>query len=106
MANAAVATTDHAARHDLRDDDLKRRVRAEFLEMPGLSVTCQQAQRLWGMDRDTCSRLIASLVDEGFLAPTARWDAGFAQALSVRFRMARADLPREVAQSQRKSTHS
>ena len=27
-----------------------RRVRAEFLEMPGLKLTVQQAQRLWGVD--------------------------------------------------------
>ena len=106
MANAAVAATDHSAPRDSRDDKLKLRIRAEFIEMPGLSVTCQQAQRLWGMDRDTCSRLIASLVDEGFLAPTARWDAGFAQAPCVRFRMAKADLPREFPQSRRKTAHS
>jgi hypothetical protein len=33
---------------------LFERVRAEYAEMPGLSVTLPQAQRLWALDRATC----------------------------------------------------
>ena len=31
--------------------DLTRRAQAEYREMPGLSLTLAQAQRLWGIDR-------------------------------------------------------
>lgn len=47
-----------------------RRVRAEFLEMPGLKLTLPQAQRLWGTDRSTCETLIDELTESGFLART------------------------------------
>ncbi len=47
-----------------------RRVRAEFLEMPGLKLTVSQAQRLWGVDRSTCEALIARLTESQFLVRT------------------------------------
>lgn len=47
------------------------RVRGEFLEMPGLSLTRAQAQRLWGLDDTTCKHVIASLVAHGFLRQVA-----------------------------------
>jgi hypothetical protein len=47
-----------------------RRVRAEFLEMPGLKLTVSQAQRLWGMDRSTCEALIEELTESHFLSRT------------------------------------
>ena len=47
-----------------------RRVRAEFLEMPGLKLTISQAQRLWGMDRSTCEALIEELTAARFLSWT------------------------------------
>jgi hypothetical protein len=34
--------------------ELARRIEAEYGEMPGLSVTLRQAQRLWAVDRHTC----------------------------------------------------
>ncbi|HEY7445800.1 MAG TPA: hypothetical protein VH701_25460 [Vicinamibacterales bacterium] len=43
------------------------RVRGEFLEMPGLRLRVDQAQRLWGLDRSTCEELLSSLVDAKFL---------------------------------------
>jgi hypothetical protein len=43
------------------------RVRGEFLEMPGLQLRVEQAQRLWGLDRPTCEELLKSLVDAKFL---------------------------------------
>lgn len=46
------------------------RVRAEFLEMPGLKLTVPQAQRLWGVDRGTCEALIAELTERRFLSRT------------------------------------
>jgi hypothetical protein len=47
-----------------------RRVRAEFLEMPGLKLTVSQAQRLWGFDRPTCEAVIDELTEARFLSRT------------------------------------
>jgi DNA-binding IclR family transcriptional regulator len=47
--------------------DLGTRIRAEYLEMPGLRLTVPQAARLWNVDPDTCLRLLTSLVETGFL---------------------------------------
>lgn len=44
-----------------------RRVFNEFLEMPGLRITCAQGQRLWGLDEGTCKRLLDVLVEARFL---------------------------------------
>jgi hypothetical protein len=46
-----------------------RRVRSEFVEMPGLRLTPAQATRLWGLDRDACQAVIKALIDTSFL----RW---------------------------------
>ena len=47
-----------------------RRVKAEFLEMPGLKLTVPQAQRLWGFDRPTCESVIEKLTNSHFLRQT------------------------------------
>jgi len=46
---------------------LMRRIWAEFMEMPGLTLTEAQAQRLWALDARTCADLLASLVGLEFL---------------------------------------
>jgi hypothetical protein len=46
---------------------LSSRVCDEYLELPGLSVTFRQAQRLWSLDEETCLRLLQWLIDTGFL---------------------------------------
>lgn len=46
---------------------LIRRIRGEFLEMPGLRLKVEQAQRLWNLDRASCEFLLASLVEANFL---------------------------------------
>ena len=51
-------------------DDVLRRVQGEYLEMPGLRLTTEQAQRLWGLDRAECDRLLSKLVDAKFLFRT------------------------------------
>jgi hypothetical protein len=48
------------------------RVRSEYLEMPGLSLTGRQAARLWGMDTHQCEVLFDALVASGFLRRTPR----------------------------------
>ena len=46
---------------------LLNRVRSEFLEMPGLRLRVEQAQRLWNLDRASCELLLTSLVEARFL---------------------------------------
>ena len=46
---------------------LVSRVRAEFLEMPGLRLTLKQATRLWGIDDSVCRTVVDSLVEASFL---------------------------------------
>jgi hypothetical protein len=50
--------------------DVVRRVRGEFLEMPGLRLTPQQARRLWRLDEAACEKVLGALVDARFLART------------------------------------
>ena len=50
--------------------DVVRRIRGEFLEMPGLRLTPQQARRLWRLDEKACAKVLAALVDSRFLAKT------------------------------------
>ena len=52
----------------MRIEDVLQRVQGEFAEMPGLCLTAAQAQRLWGLDRDTCDELLEVLVKTKFLA--------------------------------------
>lgn len=51
-------------------DDVLRRVRGEYIEMPGLRLTTAQAQRLWGLERTVCEVLLTALVDTKFLFQT------------------------------------
>lgn len=51
-------------------EDVLRRVRAEYLEMPGLRLTKAQAQRLWGLDPRTCEKLLSALTETRFLSQT------------------------------------
>ena len=54
------------------------RVRAEFMEMPGLRLTPPQAARLMGLDQATCDAVIEALVRNGSSAgpPRARRPRG------------------------------
>ena len=45
-------------------------IRAEYLEIPGLSLTKRQVQRLWGLDLVTTEAVLAALVDVRFLRYT------------------------------------
>jgi hypothetical protein len=50
--------------------DVVRRVRGEYLEMPGLRLTPEQARRLWRLDESSCEAVLGALVDARFLART------------------------------------
>jgi len=54
------------------NERLVRRIRAEFLEMPGLCLTIEQAQRLWSLEPRTCEALLNSLINSRFLRRTDR----------------------------------
>ena len=47
--------------------NLLNRVRNEFIEMPGLRLRIEQAQRLWNLDQNMCERVLQSLVEANFL---------------------------------------
>ena len=66
----------HFQRKRGRMNDLVGRIRAEFLEMPGLRLTVTQASRLWGLDEGSCRRVIDVLIGASFL----RWTTSGAVA--------------------------
>jgi hypothetical protein len=43
------------------------RIRADYLEMPGLRVSAAQARRLWGLESAACARALEVLQDRRFL---------------------------------------
>jgi hypothetical protein len=51
---------------------IERLVRGEFLEMPCLTLTLQQAMRLWQLDHALCRAVLGSLVRARFLVETRR----------------------------------
>jgi hypothetical protein len=54
------------------------RVRAEFLEMPGLTVTVPQAARLWALDAELSAAVLSALEEARFLVRTR--NSAFARA--------------------------
>ena len=53
-------------------DDVLRRVKGEYNEMPGMCVTRTQAQRLWGLDSTTCELVLTTLLERGVVRRTSR----------------------------------
>ncbi len=49
-----------------------QRVQGEYREMPGLSLTPEQARRLWGLDELACTAILDALVDVQFLRRTPK----------------------------------
>ena len=49
-----------------------QRVRGEFLEMPGLTLTVAQAARLWSFDLTFCVAVLSALEETRFLVRTRR----------------------------------
>lgn len=46
-------------------------IQAEYRELPGLSLSKRQIQRLWGLDQVTCDALVDALQEARFLRCTA-----------------------------------
>ena len=57
--------------------DLLLRVKAEFMEMPGLTLTYDQAVKLWACHPVVCREVLEALVETRFLIRTRR--AAFAR---------------------------
>ena len=68
----------HAIVGDAHPRDWIQVIRAEYLELPGLSLTALQAQRLWSLDAETCQLVLNTMVGEKFLRCTA--DAQYVRA--------------------------
>jgi hypothetical protein len=47
-------------------------VKGEYCEQPGLRLTKLQAQRLWGLDLETCNAVLDALEKARFLKRTAQ----------------------------------
>ena len=48
-------------------ENVLARIRAEYLEMPGLRLTTAQAKRLWGLDSTACEAILTALHEARFL---------------------------------------
>jgi hypothetical protein len=71
------------------------RIRGEYREMPGMRLTVEQAQRLWGLDRGTCENALGLLVEERFL--TRGTDGAYSRPSDLQLgrpQMLKADLSR------------
>jgi len=70
--------------------ELIRRIRGEFMEMPGLKLSFQQACRLWNLSASACGEALDALRAEGFLYQTP---SGAFIALPSATRMLKAESP-------------
>jgi hypothetical protein len=52
-------------------DDVLARLRAEYLEMPGLRLKAEQVQRLCGIESRVSQSVLEALVDAKFLCVTS-----------------------------------
>jgi hypothetical protein len=52
---------------DAATDHVQWRIRGEYLEMPGLRLSLEQAAKLWALDPAACGTLLEALVGENFL---------------------------------------
>jgi len=53
--------------HTSADQQGLERIRAEYLEMPGLRLKSGQVQRLCGVERELCKHILDALVELKFL---------------------------------------
>jgi hypothetical protein len=74
-------------------EDVLTRLRAEYMEMPGLRLNARQVQRLCGIDQTICQAVLDALVDAKFLS--VKSDGSYARLTSeeiiVRPRSAKLD---------------
>jgi hypothetical protein len=49
------------------DDRILERIRAEYVEMPGMSLRLEQLARLVGVEVSACKRVVEALIETQFL---------------------------------------
>jgi hypothetical protein len=79
------------------------RVRAEYIEMPGMRLKAEQVQRLCGIDRTMCQMALDTLVKTHFLYVKA--DGHYARSIEGLFpspQSAKADLRTTRVQNRRR----
>lgn len=69
---AALALADSQMPRDRRPlemtrDEARARIRADYFELPGLTLTVPQAARLWSIGEDVASTVLEDLRSTGFL---------------------------------------
>jgi hypothetical protein len=79
MSIAAVRESDHHYRGEAFAHAVAR-AKADFLEMPGLTLTAVQAARLWGYETDYGEAVLVALEEQGFVVRVRR--SAFARAAS------------------------
>ena len=67
-ANKSVRATEQCTTAAI--GELLLRVEGEYREMPGLSLSAPQAERLWGLDASTCASVLTVLVERRVLTRT------------------------------------
>jgi hypothetical protein len=72
VAQEAETIDSNAARAGTRAARLALLIRAEYLEMPGLSLTPRQAARLWGEPVPIIEALLTTFTADGFLVRSPR----------------------------------
>lgn len=70
--------------------ELIGRIRGEFIEMPGLKLSLQEACRLWNLSASACGEALDELRAEGFLYQTP---SGAFIAFPSATRMIKAETP-------------
>ncbi len=65
-------------RNEASRQRLLGRVRGEFLEMRGLTLTLAQARRLFNLREDICTRVLSTLVSDGVLRQRTNGSFGLA----------------------------
>jgi predicted transcriptional regulator of viral defense system len=70
--NAPAKVRDAISTRSGRPHTLLEQIQAEYAEMPGLSVTLPQAQRLWAVDQATCEEVFSRLISRGVLKRTSK----------------------------------
>jgi hypothetical protein len=86
MLQISAATTADFPAQDTRAL-ITERVRGEFREMPGLTLTLAQAGKLWSLDAETCTDVLSQLVATGYLCRRA--DGAFCRASDLNGRNVR-----------------
>ena len=86
MLQISAATTSDFLAQDTRAL-ITERVRGEFREMPGLTLTLAQAGKLWSLDAETCTDVLSQLVATGYLCRRA--DGAFCRASDLNGRTVR-----------------